>query len=120
MVKMSSEKRYLFLHSLYIPISAEQPRVILKKYKTLSVLIYSYSITTRVKIIVKTRNCVETRVFSHNCFHTILSFLIFTSVDTVYNGNVLYIFYNIGKNLKGNLKITFISRTAAGNFLCLH
>ena len=53
---------------------------IFKKYKTFSVLIYSYTVSTRVEI-GKTRNCVETRrpqggVFSHNFEFFQFSFII--------------------------------------------
>ena len=59
---------------------------IVNKYKTFSVLIYSYINTSRVEI-GKTKNCVETR------FHTISSFPNSTSVDITvyqYGKKVLY------------------------------
>ena len=76
--------------------------IIIKKYKTFSVLIYSYINTSGIG---KTRNCVETRrpqggVFSPLVFTKFRVFPISTSVDiTVYQHgkNVLYFFDNIAQ-----------------------
>ena len=80
--------------------------IIFKKYKTFSVLIYSYINTSGIG---KTRNCVETRrpqggVTGRSVFTKFRVFPISTSVDItvyLYGKNVSYFFYNIAqKNTK--------------------
>ena len=86
---------------------------IFNKYKTFSVLIYSYINTCGIG---KTRNCMETR--RAECFHTISSFPNSTSVDITiyqYGKNVLYFFYNIAMSKARRIrKISMF--TSSGKF----
>ena len=76
--------------------------IIIKKYETFSVLIYSYINTSgnwkNEKLCGNTRNCVETR--RRSVFTQFRVFPIFMSVDITvyqYGKNVLYFFYNIAQ-----------------------
>ena len=86
-------------------------KVIFKKYKTFSVLIYSYINTSE-----NWKNeklCGNTTPAGRSVFTQFRVFPIFTSVDITvyqYGKNVLYFFYNIStKNF---------NRRVAGNFPC--
>ena len=76
-------------------------RVVFKKFKTFSVLIYGYINTSENA---KTRNYVETR-FPQGRVFSPLKFRVFpicTSVDItvyLYGKNVLYFFYNIAQKM---------------------